>query len=106
MGVDIHFGAEVRKKDKTWQSVVWYSKTNKPDNDGEYGGEIIKDGIETHFYIWAGRAYHYTDALEDMDEYHGYPDYLFYVLEKKRMRQKPLTHPFSWDMPTILTGLN
>lgn len=82
MGVDIHFGAEVRKKDKKWQPVVWYSKTDKPDDDGEYGGNIVKDGIETHFYIWVGRAYHYTDALEDMDAYHGYPDDMSDELKK------------------------
>ena len=72
MGVDIAFAAEVRKKDK-WQPLIWYSKTDKEDNDGEYG-KIIKNGLETHYCIWAGRAYHYTDAIEDMDNYCGFPE--------------------------------
>ena len=74
MGVDIHFCAEVRKKDK-WQPLVWFTKPSKEEHSCWAEKPLPGDnGMTPHFLIFLGRAYHYTDALEDMNERHCYPD--------------------------------
>ena len=74
MGVDIHFCAEVRKQDK-WQPLVWFTKPSEEKESYWEEKPLPGDnGMTPHFYIWLGRAYHYTDALEDMNDIHGYPN--------------------------------
>ena len=73
MGVDIHFCAEVRKEDK-WQPLVWFTKPSEERSSYWENTPLPEDnGMMPHFLIFLGRAYHYTDALEDMNERHGYP---------------------------------
>ena len=73
MGVDVHFCAEVRKQDK-WQPLVWFTKPSE-DKESYWEEKPLPgdNGMTPHFYIWLGRAYHYTDALEEMNDIHGYP---------------------------------
>ena len=74
MGVDIHFCAEVRKQDK-WQPLVWFTKPSGEKSSYWEEKPLPEDnGMTPHFLIFLGRAYHYTDALEDMNERHCYPD--------------------------------
>ena len=74
MGVDIHFCAEVRKKDK-WQPLVWFTKPSEEEHSCWAEKPLPGDnGMTPHFLIFLGRAYHYRDALEDMNERQGYPD--------------------------------
>ena len=73
MGVDIHFSAEIRRQNK-WQPLIWYNKPQERDKDESWSKPRIADnGLEVHDGMWGGRAYHYTDALEDMNYYSGYP---------------------------------
>ena len=74
MGVDIHFCAEVRKQEK-WQPLVWFTKPSEEEHSYWAEKPLPGDnGMTPHFLIFLGRAYHYRDALEDMNERQGYPD--------------------------------
>ena len=74
MGVDIHFCAEVRKQEK-WQPLVWFTKPSEEEHSCWAEKPLPGDnGMTPHFLIFLGRAYHYRDALEDMNERQGYPD--------------------------------
>lgn len=74
MGVDIHFCAEVRKQEQ-WQPLVWFTKPSEEEHSCWAEKPLPGDnGMTPHFLIFLGRAYHYRDALEDMNERQGYPD--------------------------------
>ena len=72
MGVDIWFSAEVRKKDK-WQPLIWYRKYLGEKYESSYT-KSDANGMVVNYSVYAGRAYHYDDILEDLRDIKGYPD--------------------------------